>query len=59
MFGFDGDLYDKRMRIGFAARIRGEQKFDGLETLKQQIDRDCDEAKNALQQMSPELARWI
>lgn len=59
LFGFDGDLYGKRMRIGFAARIRGETKFDDLQALREQIDRDCDEAKNALQQTSPELARWI
>ncbi len=59
LFGFDGDLYGKRMRIGFGARIRGEAKFDGLGALREQIDRDCDEAKNALQQVSPELARWI
>jgi riboflavin kinase/FMN adenylyltransferase len=59
LFGFDGDLYEKRMRIGFAARIRGEAKFDDLEALKRQIERDCEQAKNALQQTSPELARWI
>ena len=59
LFGFDGDLYGKRMRIGFATRIRGEAKFDGLQALRAQIDRDCDEAKNALQQTSPDLARWI
>lgn len=59
LFGFAGDLYGKRMRIGFASRIRGEAKFDGLGALRAQIDRDCDEAKNALQQTSPELARWI
>jgi riboflavin kinase/FMN adenylyltransferase len=59
LLDFDGDLYGKRMRIGFAARIRGETKFDGLKALREQIDRDCDEAKNALQRTSPELARWI
>lgn len=59
LFGFDGDLYGRRLRIGFAARIRGEKKFDGLEALRQQIDQDCDEAKNALQLTSSELARWI
>jgi riboflavin kinase/FMN adenylyltransferase len=59
LFGFDGDLYGKRMRIGFATRIRGEAKFEGLQALRAQIDRDCDEAKNALQQTSPDLARWI
>lgn len=59
LFAFDGNLYGKRLRIGFAARIRGEAKFDGLGALRAQIDRDCDEAKNALQRTSPELARWI
>jgi riboflavin kinase/FMN adenylyltransferase len=59
VFGFDGELYDKRMRIGFVARLRGESKFDGLEALRQQIDRDCDQAKNALQQLNQDLVRWI
>lgn len=59
LFAFDGNLYGKRLRIGFAERIRGEAKFDGLGALRAQIDRDCDEAKNALQRTSPELARWI
>ena len=59
LFGFDGDLYEKRLRVGFVARIRGESKFDGLEALREQIDRDCDQAKNALQQLNPDLVRWI
>ena len=59
LFGFDGDLYEKRMRIGFVARLRGEVKFDGLEALRRQIDRDCDQAKNALQQLNQDLVRWI
>lgn len=59
LFGFDGDLYGKRMRVGFVARIRGELKFDGLEPLRGQINRDCDEAKNALQQLGRDLVRWI
>jgi riboflavin kinase/FMN adenylyltransferase len=59
LFGFDGDLYGKRLRIGFVARIRGESRFDGPQALREQIDRDCDQAKNALQQLSPDLVRWI
>jgi riboflavin kinase/FMN adenylyltransferase len=59
LFGFDGDLYGKQMRVGFVARIRGEAKFDGLKALRTQIDQDCDLAKNALQQLSPDLVRWI
>lgn len=59
LFGFDGELYGKRMRVGFVARLRGESKFDGLEALRRQIDRDCDHAKNALQQLNQDLVRWI
>lgn len=59
LLDFDGDLYGSEVRIGFASRIRGEQKFDGLESLKAQIARDCESAKNALQRTSLELARWI
>jgi len=59
LFGFDGDLYGKQLRVGFAARIRGESKFSGPQALRVQIDRDCDEAKIALQRVRPELVRWI
>ena len=59
LLDFEGDLYGKRMRVGFVARIRGEAKFDDLNALRTQIDRDCDQAKNALQPSSPDLLRWI
>ena len=59
LFGFEGNLYGTRMRIGFVSRIRGERRFEGLASLKAQIASDCDAAQNALQQASPELARWI
>jgi riboflavin kinase/FMN adenylyltransferase len=59
LLGFDGDLYGKRMRIGFVRRIRGERKFDGLEALKSQIAMDCETAEIALQGSDPEWARWI
>jgi riboflavin kinase/FMN adenylyltransferase len=59
LLDFEGDIYGAEMRIGFASHIRGEQKFDGLESLKAQIAKDCDSAKNALQHTSLELARWI
>lgn len=59
LFGFDGDLYGKRMRVGFVSRLRGEAKFDGLDALRRQIDQDCDAAKNALQRLDQGLIRWI
>ncbi|MEM7139371.1 MAG: bifunctional riboflavin kinase/FAD synthetase [Myxococcota bacterium] len=58
-FDFDGDLYDKRLRVGFVTRIRGERKFGGVAELTAQIERDCEKAKNALQHVDRELVRWI
>ncbi|HEY6462788.1 MAG TPA: bifunctional riboflavin kinase/FAD synthetase [Polyangiaceae bacterium] len=48
LLGFAGDLYDERLRIHLVARLRGEQKFDGLEQLKEQILLDCLEARRKL-----------
>ena len=58
-FDFNGDLYGRRVRIGFVERIRGERKFASLEALKEQIERDCEAAKNALQETDSDLVRWI
>jgi riboflavin kinase/FMN adenylyltransferase len=48
LFDFDGDLYGQALRTDLVARIRGEQKFDGLEALKHQIALDVEAAKGAL-----------
>ena len=40
IFDFDGDLYDKNIKVRFVERIRGEQKFESLEALKRQIQID-------------------
>ena len=37
---FDGDIYEKDVKIRFVKRIRDERKFDSLEELKQQISID-------------------
>lgn len=58
-FDFAADLYDKRVRIGFVSRIRGERKFEGPRELQAQIDRDCKKAENALEEVEQELVRWI
>ena len=58
-FNFEGDLYGKRLRVGFVSRIRDERKFGDLQELRGQIDRDCEQAKNALQEMDRELVRLI
>jgi riboflavin kinase / FMN adenylyltransferase len=43
-----GDLYDRRVRTTFIARLRDEQKFDSVEALVSQIQRDIAQARAAL-----------
>jgi len=59
LFDFDADLYGRLLRVGFVSRIRGESKFENLQALRAQIDRDCEQAKIALQQADADLLRWI
>ena len=40
IFDFDGDIYEKDVKIRFVKRIRDERKFDSLDDLKQQITLD-------------------
>ena len=40
LFDFDGDLYGKQIRVRFIDRIRSEEKFDGLDELKAQLEQD-------------------
>ncbi len=46
---FDGDIYGKTLRIKPVKRLRGEAKFDGLDELIAQIEKDCDTARSVLQ----------
>lgn len=40
LFDFSGDLYGRTLRVAFVERLRGEQRFAGVEALKAQIERD-------------------
>ncbi|NDD64492.1 MAG: bifunctional riboflavin kinase/FAD synthetase [Acidobacteria bacterium] len=42
LIDFDRDIYDQNVRLRFLHRIRGEQKFSGLEELKARITYDRD-----------------
>jgi riboflavin kinase/FMN adenylyltransferase len=53
LFDFDGDLYGRRMELSFVRRLRGERRFESLDALKQQIARDCDQARGLLASESP------
>ncbi|WP_205214822.1 bifunctional riboflavin kinase/FAD synthetase [Altererythrobacter sp. ZODW24] len=47
-FDFDGDLYGREIEVAFHHFIRPEAKFDGLDDLIAQMERDCDEARRLL-----------
>jgi riboflavin kinase/FMN adenylyltransferase len=49
LLGFDGDLYGETLRVRFVARIRGEQRFDGIDALVAQIGRDIEAARELMQ----------
>jgi riboflavin kinase / FMN adenylyltransferase len=40
------DLYDKRILVDFIARLRNEQRFDGIDALKAQIAADVQQARH-------------
>ena len=46
IFDFDGDLYGDVLRVRFLHRIRDERKFNGVEELKAQIQKDTHRALN-------------
>jgi riboflavin kinase/FMN adenylyltransferase len=48
LFDFAGDLYGAHLRVEFLAKIRDEERYPDLETLKAQIARDCDAARALL-----------
>ena len=48
LFDFDADLYGETLRIDLVARLRGEQKFAGIDELKAQIAKDAEAARKAL-----------
>ena len=45
-----GDLYDEAVAVEFLARLRGEERFDSVEALVEQMHRDCDDARAVLAQ---------
>ena len=45
LFGFKGDLYHQHLTVEFLHKIRDEQKFDGLDALKDAIENDKRSAK--------------
>ncbi len=48
LFDFDGDLYGRRIRVEFVQKLRDEEKFDDLDALIVQMDRDAAQARAVL-----------
>ncbi|MDR2133028.1 MAG: bifunctional riboflavin kinase/FAD synthetase [Clostridiales Family XIII bacterium] len=45
LFGFEGDLYGRVVRVAFLKKLRDERRFESVESLARQIERDCREAR--------------
>ena len=49
-FDFSGDLYGQEIEVEFHHFLRPEAKFDGIDALVAQMERDCDRARELLTQ---------
>lgn len=48
LFDFKGNLYDTQASVALVSYLRGEEKFDSLDALIQQMDADCSLARTIL-----------
>lgn len=48
LFDFQGDLYGRHIEVEFVAKLRDEEKFDGLPALTEQMHRDAAQARHIL-----------
>ncbi|MDI1252869.1 bifunctional riboflavin kinase/FAD synthetase [Thermomonas sp.] len=56
LFDFDADLYGQRIDVEFVARLRDEEKFDGLPALVAQMHLDDAQARGILLQHTAQRA---
>lgn len=52
LFDFDGDLYDKTVSVEFVAHLRPEARFDNVDALIEQMNRDSMAAREHLAGMA-------
>jgi riboflavin kinase/FMN adenylyltransferase len=49
LFNFDGDLYGETLTVYLHQKTRGDIRFENLDQLKHQLDRDKEETLKALE----------
>jgi riboflavin kinase/FMN adenylyltransferase len=52
LFGVDGELYGRRLRLAFVRRLRDERVFPSVEALRAQIETDCRQARELFDRLS-------
>jgi riboflavin kinase/FMN adenylyltransferase len=52
VFDLTRDLYGVPLRLSFVRRLRDEMEFDGVESLRSQIEADCRQARKLFSQIS-------
>jgi riboflavin kinase/FMN adenylyltransferase len=52
LLGYQGDLYGKRVRLGFVLRLRDERRFEDVDALRAQIDADRRRAERLFTRLS-------
>jgi riboflavin kinase/FMN adenylyltransferase len=53
LLDFDREIYGSQLAVSFETRLRAEQRFNGLEALVAQIQKDVETARHWLQAHSP------
>lgn len=53
IFDYDGDLYDREIKISFVEFLRSDTRFDSADALKTQIAADCEAARTILKKHTP------
>ncbi len=56
LFGFEGDLYDRSVRVEWVAPIRGIRRFADATALRRELEQDAVRARAALAAAHPDLA---
>ena len=51
-FNFNQDIYNAELKIEFLKRLRSEQKYENLEALKMQLQKDMTNASNYIQTLN-------